>query len=221
MAWTGATRTTEAVYASHSRRLRSAVVATKRMSKDEFYKALSGLDEAALKKVLWVLYWRGTNQVRERIEVEIQPADAPAPARGEAVDPQVVLGEITDFVSLARDGAYMAGNRRVSPRNAAGGGSPSSVSPKTPDARSPSTSLPAPPPLNGSSTWHARPRATTCFGRRSPSRGAVLRRRGRGRQRSPGMQTGAADRARALMRECLTELPHQDFLTFAKEIGAR
>lgn len=98
-------------------RLRSAVVATKRMGKDAFYKALSGLDEDALKKVLWVLYWRGTNQVRERIEAEIQPADAPAPAsHGEAVDPQVVLREITDFVSLAREGAYMAGNRRVSPK---------------------------------------------------------------------------------------------------------
>jgi hypothetical protein len=87
------------------------------MNKDEFYKALSGLDEDAVKKVLWVLYWRGTNQVRERIEAEIQPADAPAPAsRGDAVDPQVVLGEITDFVSLAREGAYMAGSRRVSPK---------------------------------------------------------------------------------------------------------
>lgn len=97
--------------------LRSAVVATKRMNKDEFYKALSRLDEDAVKKVLWALYWRGTNQVRERIEAEIQPVDAPAPAsRGDAVDPEVVLREVTNFVSLAREGAYMAGNRRVSPQ---------------------------------------------------------------------------------------------------------
>jgi hypothetical protein len=89
----------------------------KRMNKDEFYKALSGLDEDAVKKVLWVLYWRGTNQIRERIEAEIQPADAPARAsRGDAVDTEVVLREITEFVSLAREGAYMAGNRRVSPK---------------------------------------------------------------------------------------------------------
>lgn len=89
----------------------------KRMNKDEFYKALSGLDEDAVKKVLWVLYWRGTNQIRERIEAEIRPADAPAAAsRGDAVDPQVVLREVTEFVSLAQEGAYMAGNRRVSPK---------------------------------------------------------------------------------------------------------
>ncbi|MFB9836692.1 hypothetical protein [Actinoallomurus acaciae] len=36
------------------------------------------------------------------------------------------------------------------------------------------------------------------------------------------VQTGTPDRARALMRECLTEPPgHQDFVAFAKEIGAR
>lgn len=87
------------------------------MNKDEFYKALSGLDEDAVKKVLWGLYWRGTSQVRERIEAEIRPGNAPAPAsRGDAVDPQAVLREITDFVSLARNGAYMAGNRRVPPK---------------------------------------------------------------------------------------------------------
>jgi hypothetical protein len=95
--------------------LRSVVVATKRMNRDEFYTALSGLDEDALKKVLWTLYWPGAAQLRERIETELQPADArPSISRGERVDPQAVLRDVIEFVSLARAGAYMAGDRRVS-----------------------------------------------------------------------------------------------------------
>ncbi|XVQ12719.1 hypothetical protein ACQP1W_09230 [Spirillospora sp. CA-255316] len=92
-------------------------MATKRMNRDEFYGALSGLDEGALKKVLWTLYWRGNAQVRERIETELSPADERRPAsRGEPVDPQALLREVTEFVSLAQAGSYLAGDRRVSPK---------------------------------------------------------------------------------------------------------
>jgi hypothetical protein len=56
--------------------------------------------------------------VRERIELELasdgrrrssRPAKAP-------VDPETVQYEVDNFVSLARSGAYMGGDRRVSPR---------------------------------------------------------------------------------------------------------
>jgi hypothetical protein len=93
-------------------------VATKRMNRDEFYKVLTNLDEDALKKALWTLYWRGTAQVRERIEAELQPAGSPRPPAPQNAqpDPRAVLQDITEFVSLAKSGAYLAGDRRVSPK---------------------------------------------------------------------------------------------------------
>jgi hypothetical protein len=39
-----------------------------RTNRDEFYAALGAHDDARLRKVLWTLYWRGTAQLRERIE---------------------------------------------------------------------------------------------------------------------------------------------------------
>ncbi|MBE1530882.1 hypothetical protein [Actinomadura algeriensis] len=87
------------------------------MNKDEFYGALSELDEDALRKALWTLYWRGSAQVRERIEDEIRPADTrPSTPRKEQADPQKVLRDVTEFASLAQAGAYLAGDRRVSPK---------------------------------------------------------------------------------------------------------
>lgn len=47
-----------------------AVVAAKRMNREEFFRALSGFDEERLQKAPWNLYWRGTANVRERIEAE-------------------------------------------------------------------------------------------------------------------------------------------------------
>ncbi|TDB99320.1 hypothetical protein [Actinomadura sp. 7K534] len=92
-------------------------MATKRMNKDAFYRELAGLNDDALRKLLWTLYWRGTKQFRERIETEIQPANTkPTVADKERIDPQEALRDVTDFVSLARAGAYMAGDRRVSPK---------------------------------------------------------------------------------------------------------
>lgn len=49
------------------------------MNKDAFYEALSGLDGDAVKKLLWGLYWRGTNQIRERIEARSNPPTRPHP----------------------------------------------------------------------------------------------------------------------------------------------
>jgi hypothetical protein len=68
--------------------------------------------------VLWNLYWRGSAALRERIEAEIDPTEDDAPKRPatQTVDPQQVLDEARRFVALARSGAYMGGDRSVSPR---------------------------------------------------------------------------------------------------------
>ncbi len=88
------------------------------MNREQFFRVVSELDEDRLRKALWNLYWRGTANVRERIEVELasdgrgrppRPAEAP-------VDPETVRYEVDDFVALARSGAYLGGDRRVSPR---------------------------------------------------------------------------------------------------------
>lgn len=91
---------------------------TTRMNRDQFMSKLATSDEERLKKALWNLYWRGSAGVRERIEFEL---DGDQRDRGqrlskEAVDPHRVLGEFREFVALARSGAYIGGDRRVSPR---------------------------------------------------------------------------------------------------------
>ena len=95
-----------------------ALVSAKRMNREQFFRVVLELDEDGLRKALWNLYWRGTANVRERIEVELasdgrsrQPRPAKAP-----VDPETVRYEVDEFVSLARSGAYLGGDRRVSPR---------------------------------------------------------------------------------------------------------
>jgi hypothetical protein len=88
------------------------------MNREQFFRVVSGLDEDRLQKVLWNLYWRGTADVRERIEVELASdgrGRPPHPAKVPA-DPETVRDEVDDFVALARSGAYLGGNRRVSPR---------------------------------------------------------------------------------------------------------
>ena len=88
------------------------------MNREQFFRVVSGLDEVRLRKALWNLYWRGTANVRERIEVELASdgrARPPRPAK-EPADPETVRDEVDDFVSLARSGAYLGGDRRVSPR---------------------------------------------------------------------------------------------------------
>jgi hypothetical protein len=84
------------------------------MNRDEFYAAMAPNDDARLRKILWTVYWRGNAQLRERIEDELRPQDQPkVKPKKELPDPAEVLAEVTTFVELARDGAYMAGDRRV------------------------------------------------------------------------------------------------------------
>lgn len=89
-----------------------------RLTRDEFFGKLTGLDEAGLQKALWTLYWRGSGPMRERIEALIDPTAMPAqPDPGAALpDAGDVLAEVTEFAALARKGAYLAGDRRVSPK---------------------------------------------------------------------------------------------------------
>jgi hypothetical protein len=85
-----------------------------RMNRDEFYAAMAASDDARLRKVLWTVYWRGNAQLRERIEDELRPAEQPkVRPKQELPDPDAALSEVTRFVGLARDGAYMYGDRRV------------------------------------------------------------------------------------------------------------
>jgi hypothetical protein len=88
------------------------------MNRDEFFAKLAGLDEDQIKKALWNLYWRGPVQLRERIESELDPAQDAARKRAaaEPPDPDAMLWEVRDFAELARAGAYIAGDRRVSPK---------------------------------------------------------------------------------------------------------
>ncbi len=88
------------------------------MNREQFFGKLSTIDEERLKKALWTLYWRGSATMRERVEAALGPDERdrgkrPSP---ESVDPEWVLGEVREFVTLARSGAYMGGDRRVSPR---------------------------------------------------------------------------------------------------------
>jgi hypothetical protein len=88
-----------------------------RMNREQFYTQLAGLDEQRLKKALWTLYWRGTAVVRERIEAELAPEEVVKQrVATPQVDPDLVLAEVRDFVVLARAGAYLGGDRRVSPK---------------------------------------------------------------------------------------------------------
>jgi len=85
-----------------------------RMNRDQFYTAMAPNDDARLRKILWTLYWRGNAQLRERIEDELRSAEQPeVKPNKELPDPDTVLGKVTTFVTLAKDGAYMAGDRRV------------------------------------------------------------------------------------------------------------
>jgi hypothetical protein len=85
-----------------------------RMNRDEFYAAVALADEARLRKILWTLYWRGDARLRERIQDELRPPGQPkVQPRNVVPDPDTVLADVSAFVKLARDGAYMYGDRRV------------------------------------------------------------------------------------------------------------
>jgi hypothetical protein len=87
-----------------------------RMNRDEFHAKLAGYDADQLGKVLWTLYWRGSASMRERIEAQLAP-DAHARQQRREVEPPraaAVREEVREFVALARSGAYLGGDRRVS-----------------------------------------------------------------------------------------------------------
>ena len=94
--------------------LASGVMSANRMNKEQFRAKVSGLSAEQLRTVLWTVYWRGTAQMRERIEDALSPPGERRRKGPEPPDPDLLLGEVTEFVSLARDGAYMYGDRRVS-----------------------------------------------------------------------------------------------------------
>jgi hypothetical protein len=98
--------------------LSSSAMPTARMNREQFFGKLATLDEERLKKAMWNLYWRGSAAMRERIEAEIDPDQHERGKRRakQPPDPALVLSEVEDFVALARSGAYMAGDRRVSPK---------------------------------------------------------------------------------------------------------
>ncbi|OIN82361.1 hypothetical protein BMG05_02770 [Mycobacterium malmoense] len=57
------------------------------MDREQFFRAVSGLDDDRLRKVLWNLYWRGTANVRERIEVELAGDGHARPKRSAKATP--------------------------------------------------------------------------------------------------------------------------------------
>jgi hypothetical protein len=88
------------------------------MNREQFFGKLAGFDEDRLKKALWNLYWRGAAPIRERIEAEVDPTERERRERQvkEPPVPRWVLGEVQSFAALARSGAYIGGDRRVTPR---------------------------------------------------------------------------------------------------------
>lgn len=89
-----------------------------RMSREQFYAATTGLDRDQLRQMLWQLYWRGPAPVRARIDAGLHSDDGGPGAHDAppAIDPDAVLAHVEDFAALARAGAYLAGDRRVSPK---------------------------------------------------------------------------------------------------------
>ncbi|MFT3971188.1 MAG: hypothetical protein QM695_13165 [Micropruina sp.] len=88
-----------------------------RLSREQFFRTLAALDETALRKALWTLYWRGSASVQQRILAIIDPATEPTKRNGaNRVDAESLLAEVREFTTLARNGAYLAGDRRVTPK---------------------------------------------------------------------------------------------------------
>jgi hypothetical protein len=53
----------------------------KRMNREQFSGKLTSLDEERLKNVLWTLYWRGSADLRAKIEAELAGTGVRAPSR--------------------------------------------------------------------------------------------------------------------------------------------
>ena len=89
-----------------------------RMNRNEFYAKTAEHDADQLRKVLWTLYWRGSAAMRERIEAQLDPGAHARQQRQKAAPPSAtaVRDQAREFAALARAGAYLAGDRRVSPK---------------------------------------------------------------------------------------------------------
>lgn len=93
-------------------------MAKNRMDRSQFFAKLATFDEDRLKKALWNVYWRGSAIMRERIEAELDPVERERrrSAAKEPADAGWVLYEVREFVSLARAGSYLGGDRQVTPK---------------------------------------------------------------------------------------------------------
>ncbi len=91
---------------------------TSRLSREEFFDKLAGLDRTDLQKALWTLYWRGPEPIRERVLDLVDPKQATAreQAAKKLPDAVSVLREVEEFAELAKSGAYLGRDRRVSPK---------------------------------------------------------------------------------------------------------
>ncbi|HPA50360.1 MAG TPA: hypothetical protein PLP50_02050 [Thermoanaerobaculia bacterium] len=86
------------------------------LTREEFQALLSARDTEGLRKMLWELYVRGSEDLRRRIETVALPVgERPKKVAPPPVDGEWHLGEVRQFVALARSGAYTGGTRRVSP----------------------------------------------------------------------------------------------------------
>jgi hypothetical protein len=87
----------------------------KRFDRASFKAKVGGLDEDALRKILWNLYWRGPAALRERIEAALDPEEATRERQAEQeIDGEELREDALRFVDLARSGAYIGGTREVS-----------------------------------------------------------------------------------------------------------
>ncbi len=89
------------------------------MHREQFHSRLAELDRKQVNTVLWTVYWRGPAAIRQRIEAALEAAETgtrPTPSSPPPVDPAQIRAELEEFVALARSGAYLGRDRRVSPR---------------------------------------------------------------------------------------------------------
>ncbi len=89
------------------------------MHREQFHARLSEFDRKQVNTVLWTVYWRGPAALRQRIETALDAVEQgtrPTKPTPPPVDPAHIRAEVEQFVALARSGAYMGRDRRVSPR---------------------------------------------------------------------------------------------------------
>lgn len=93
-------------------------MAANRMTRDQFFTKIAPMGEEELRKALWTLYWRGSAQLRERIETIVGPPQTSARSKNveQLPDASLVRKRVEEFARMARSGAYLGHDRRVSPK---------------------------------------------------------------------------------------------------------